>query len=79
MILDKLEAIIAPEAIAMPGTYIVTLKRERQALRESHRDHFVVGIEAVAICVIEDAWSGSSESTKIDASQMSVRCHKQQR
>ena len=40
----------------MAGTYIVTLKSEREALPESYRDHFVVGIEAVAICVIEDAW-----------------------
>jgi hypothetical protein len=40
----------------MAGTYIVTLKCKGKSFPESHRDHLVVRIETVAICVIEDAW-----------------------
>jgi len=41
----ELQAIIAPEAIAKAGTYIVTLKCEGEALPESHRAHLVVGFK----------------------------------
>jgi hypothetical protein len=40
---DEIEAIIAPEAIAEAGTYIVTLKCEGESFPESHRAHLVVG------------------------------------
>jgi hypothetical protein len=42
---DELEAIIPPEAIAMPGTYIVTLKCEGEPFPESNRAHLVVGFK----------------------------------
>ena len=40
---DELKAIIQPEAIAKAGTFIVTLKREGEALLESYHAHLVVG------------------------------------
>jgi Amidohydrolase family len=42
---NELEAIIAPEAIAKAGTYIVTLKCEGESFPESHRAHLVVGFK----------------------------------
>lgn len=42
---DELRAIISPQTIAQPGTYIVTLKCEGEALPESHRAHLVVGFK----------------------------------
>ena len=40
---DELKAVISPEAISQPGTYIVTLKCEGEPFPESHRAHLVVG------------------------------------
>ncbi|HLH94388.1 MAG TPA: amidohydrolase family protein [Xanthobacteraceae bacterium] len=40
---SELEATIASEAIARPGTYIVTVRSEGEPLAESHRAHLVVG------------------------------------
>jgi hypothetical protein len=42
---DELKAVIAPEAIATAGTYIVTLKCEGEPFPESHRAHLVVGFK----------------------------------
>ena len=42
---DELKATILPEAIAKPGTYIVTLKCEGEEFPESHRAHLVVGFK----------------------------------
>ena len=42
---NELKAVIAPEAIAKAGTYIVTLKCEGEAFPESHRAHLVVGFK----------------------------------
>jgi hypothetical protein len=42
---DELKAIIPPEAISKPGTYIVTLKCEGETFPESHRAHLVVGFK----------------------------------
>ena len=42
---DELKAIIAPEAIAQAGTYIVTLKCEGEPFAESNRAHLVVGFK----------------------------------
>jgi hypothetical protein len=39
----ELEAEIAPELIAEPGTYTVTVKAEGELLPESHRAHLIVG------------------------------------
>jgi Amidohydrolase family len=43
---DELKATIPPEAIPKAGTYIVTLKCERENFPESHRAHLVVGFKA---------------------------------
>ena len=40
---NEIVAIGSSEAIAMAGTYVVTLKCEEEALPESHTDHLVVG------------------------------------
>jgi Amidohydrolase family len=42
---DELKAVIAPEAIAKAGTYVVTLKCEGEPFPESHRAHLVVGFK----------------------------------
>jgi Amidohydrolase family len=42
---DELQAIIPPEAIPTPGTYLVTLKCEGEPFPESHRAHLVVGFK----------------------------------
>jgi hypothetical protein len=39
----QLEAQVAPELIAEPGTYTVTVKAEGEFLPESHRAHLIVG------------------------------------
>ena len=43
--MDKLKAIVSPKAIAKAGTYVVTLKFEREVLPDSHRAHLVVGFK----------------------------------
>jgi hypothetical protein len=43
---DELKAIISPEAIAQPGTYIVTLRCEGESFPESNRAHLVVGFKS---------------------------------
>jgi imidazolonepropionase-like amidohydrolase len=40
---DELEATISREAIALPGTYVVTVRSDGEPLPESHRAHLVVG------------------------------------
>jgi imidazolonepropionase-like amidohydrolase len=42
---EEVEAIIPPEAIGRPGTYIVTLRSEGEALPESNRAHLIVGFK----------------------------------
>ena len=42
---DELSAVISPEAIAKPGTYIVTIKSEGEPFPESNRAHLVVGFK----------------------------------
>jgi Amidohydrolase family len=42
---DELNAIISPEAISKPGTYIVTIRSEGEAFPESNRAHLVVGFK----------------------------------
>ena len=39
----ELQANIPPELIALPGTYIVTVRSDGEPLAESHRAHIVVG------------------------------------
>jgi hypothetical protein len=42
---EEVEAIIPPGAIGRPGTYIVTLRSEGEALPESNRAHLIVGFK----------------------------------
>jgi hypothetical protein len=39
---DELEATISADAIAQPGTYVITVKAEGEPLAESHRAHLTV-------------------------------------
>ncbi len=40
---DELRATVSPEAVAAPGTYVVTVRSDGEPLPESHRAHLVVG------------------------------------
>jgi hypothetical protein len=40
---NELEAVIAPELIASPGTYTITIKSDGEILPESRRAHLIVG------------------------------------
>jgi hypothetical protein len=42
---NELEAVVSPEAIALPGTYVVTVRAEGEPLAESHRAHLVVAFK----------------------------------
>jgi hypothetical protein len=37
--------VVSPEAIALPGTYVVTVRAEGEPLAESHRAHLVVAFK----------------------------------
>ena len=38
---NEREAVVSPEAIALPGSYVVSVRAEGEPLAESHRAHLV--------------------------------------